>query len=125
VASASRHREWAARNEAIYKDVRQLHPEWSDWAITILFYAALHELKAVFIDAKPHFQAQNLAIPQTHAEIKAALRTHPPWKVLAAHYGSFLGWSKRARYHCYLPADMDLDLAERELKLIRDEISAL
>jgi hypothetical protein len=123
--SADEHRRWAQQNEEVYAEIGGRGARRADWALTILFYAAVHEIKAFFVDHPTEARAIYGRLPKTHGEIKETLRKNVQWRSLAAFYEQFLSWSKKTRYHCHMPREQELQFAERQLREIRAEIARL
>jgi hypothetical protein len=88
--TAEDHREISRRNERFYESIGGPEAAWSDWAVTILFYAALHDLTALAIE-------RNLPLPEKHKDMKDVLRVRG-WEALATGYATLLSRSWRARY---------------------------
>jgi hypothetical protein len=125
VPSASQHRAWAIQNVGVYRALRADLSPWRDWALTVLFYVAVHDLKAFFAANRGYFSAQGKKLPETHGELKAALRKNPAWKPLAKHYEGLLGKSKRTRYGCWTPSEGDLATYRKALRAFRREIKRM
>lgn len=123
MASAKGHREKAASNEAFYEELKAGSPARSDWALTALFYAAVHEVIAFLIDNEATVE-QYGSLPARHSERIRILNEHTPWQPLAALYKTFQIWSNRGRYTLWDPVENDLKFAELQLKMIRDFIAA-
>jgi len=93
-----RHIEQLNHNTAFHSSVCTSFPDqFYDWKITVLFYAALHCIKA-------HFRNKNIDIGNTHAEIERNINpriTHAPHKVNKGcwhNYKSLYRYSQTARY---------------------------
>jgi hypothetical protein len=86
--TAEEHRAISRRNERFFDSI--VDSEWPDWAMTVLFYAALHELAALA-------RERNLPFPENHKEMKTVLRNEG-WQDLATRYAVLLSRSYRARY---------------------------
>jgi hypothetical protein len=90
-ALASRHLARARQHYAAYQRLKA-SSEDLDWAVTILFYTALHLVQAYFaITAATAFD-----LPRTHQErlTRIGLRLTPVYK----HYRTLEDLSKQARY---------------------------
>jgi hypothetical protein len=116
MASAERHREWAQRNEQFYSAIGGADGEWPDWAITALFYTALHEIAAFL---RTHGQPAH-----SHKAIRGALRANPAWTDIAAIYEQLQTWSETSRYHCIILEPHKIKLAENLLAQLREKLAA-
>jgi hypothetical protein len=118
VALAVEHQSWSEANEAFYRDVlagdKSPNP---DWAMTVLFYAAVHAIEAALV----HVGAKGR---RTHTTRKEELDKRG-WRTLTALYGTLYTRSLDSRYHCIRPSQMQLALAEQALSQVRAEIAAL
>lgn len=123
MASAQTHRDKAQENEAFALEIEAGTPKRPDWALTLLFYAAVHEVLAFLVDNRAICETYG-EFPKRHSERIALLDTHTPWRPLAALYKDFLIWSSKARYDLWPPGDNDLQLAKVQLRFIRDFIAA-
>ncbi|HEV3323066.1 MAG TPA: hypothetical protein VG147_12870 [Solirubrobacteraceae bacterium] len=47
--SATEHQSWAQQNKQFYEFIGGSHSQWPDWAMTALFYAAMHEIQAALV----------------------------------------------------------------------------
>jgi hypothetical protein len=106
-----------------YRELRRSQRAARDWGLTVLFYVAVHDIKAFFETRRSSFAGQR--VPVTHAQVKTALRATPAWKILATYYETFFGYSKRTRYGCWMPSEADLAKARKLLRMMRREIKSL
>jgi len=124
VPTAEQHEAQAAANREFYDAIGGADSEQPDWALTILFYAAVHEIGVLFANNRATIIGYRLKWPpETHSERKEVLRTHVPWNRLASHYGHFESWSRKTRYDCVRPDRERLLKMEAVLQLIKDEIA--
>lgn len=114
--NADRHRSISSRNLKCYEHLRS-KPQWSDWAMTVLFYVAHHELMAFLAD-------QGERQPGKHGEMKDALK-RPEWKHLADIHSTLLGYSHRARYFGGRFHGNQLDDAYNEVVKLQEAIAAI
>lgn len=115
--SAAHHRRVAARNLrlSIHLDA---HPEWSDWAETSIFYAAHHEVMALF-------RERDIVMPEKkHGQMTRLLRDEG-WPEMAKIHGALLGRSYRARYHGGNSTRAALDDSRQQLATLKELIYAL
>ena len=88
--TADEHRGISQRNEKVFNEIGGVDAAASDWAITVLFYAAHHELSALIRD-------RGLPVPDDHREMKSTLRGQG-LDELAVIHATLLSRSHRARY---------------------------
>jgi hypothetical protein len=115
----SEHREWASRNERFAESLSG--SEWSDWEMTALFYAAVHEVAAFIQARKPELAAHGIPFPTKHGPIIDVLTKHYP--SIALPYDSIMDRGWKSRYRCKEYSDTDLKLARVQLQNLRDEIA--
>jgi len=113
VASSKDHWEQARGNEGFYEEIGADQSRTPDWAITVLFYAALHYAKAAFVHQG--------VTPGNHTELKATMRQR--FRSIAPVYESLEDASRRARYDCERPQRDDLQRAKQHLSDISGEIA--
>lgn len=118
-ASAQDHRQWAQDNETFYDAIGGSGSQWPAWAMTAVFYVALHEVRACFLD--------NGGIRLgAHDRTRVALRKNlPRTQILNRHYTRLYDWSVRTRYKGWRPSQAELQRAEQSLRQIRSEIARL
>jgi uncharacterized protein (UPF0332 family) len=83
------HLDKALRNQQLADVLAQT--AFSDWAVTVYFYAALHYAHAVLADYGQH--------PQSHETAGALVRKNPVLKKVWAEYKSLQIASRNARYY--------------------------
>jgi hypothetical protein len=113
MASSKDHWEQARGNESFYEEIGADRSGTPDWAITVLFYAALHYAKAAFAH-------QGITLG-SHAELKTTMRNR--FRSVAPVYESLEDASRRARYDCVRPQRDELQRAKQHLSDISDEIA--
>lgn len=121
--AAATHREWAKRNKELFDYIGGAASHWSDWSMTLLFYAAVHEVSAFLVDNAATVQAAGLALPSNHAERKAVLRKC--WPQLATYYEPLEQRSWGARYKCRRFGENEIKIGEKLLEGLRKEIAKL
>lgn len=95
----------------------EVAPEDVDWALTLLFYAAMHLVQAYAVE----FCDQNLRhfVPRSHSDRERFVALHLP-AALFTPYKRLYSGSMRARYELYLPTLEELhrywDLAFEPLR---------
>jgi uncharacterized protein (UPF0332 family) len=113
--SAAEHQSWAQQNEAFYRHIGGNHSQWPDWAMSVLFYTAVHEIQAALVASGSR--------PRNHESRMVTLREK--WPTLGTLYETLFDRSKRVRYLCNRPSQMELALAEAALTQVRAEITKL
>jgi hypothetical protein len=114
MASSTDHLVQAQGNESFYEDIGADRSSTPEWAMTILFYAALHYAQAALI----HLQGTG---PGDHKERKQAIRT--TFGAIAPDYESLEDASRRARYECERPKRDELQAAQQLVRGIANEIA--
>jgi uncharacterized protein (UPF0332 family) len=113
--SAAEHQSWAQQNEAFYQHIGGSHSQWPDWAMSALFYAAVHEIQAALVASSSR--------PRDHKERMVILREK--WPTLGTLYETLFTRSRQARYECHRHSQADLALAEVALTQVKSEIAKL
>jgi len=79
VPSAADHRSIAARNEAFYRDLCGQEPMRGDWAMTVLFYIAVHEVQAVIVKNRWYVKVHGRPkVPDDHGQRLTAIGENCP-----------------------------------------------
>jgi hypothetical protein len=126
VPTADEHRAQAAENLAFYNEIGGVASARKDWALTILFYAAVHEVAAFLADQKGAVIGMGQKWPVTgHPDRITVLTKKVFWNRLATYYRNFYDWSRRTRYDCEIPDEERVRKMEDLLQRIKDEIAAL
>jgi hypothetical protein len=94
----------AQRNETFY--ARLDKTAQGDWAMTVLFYAALH-----YVDS---YLVQYLGPPSSHAERDDFSRRFPVLRGVRDAYRALKDFSTEARYRGHLFTRAELDAAEAD-----------
>ena len=124
--TAEEHRQQAAANKEFYDELIAAGDDHWDWALTVLFYAVVHEIGALLADNRATVIGHRCAYPPAgHRERKAILRAHRPWNALAKHYEYFEGWSRKTRYECLRPDAATIEKMEDLYARILSEIAAV
>jgi hypothetical protein len=113
MATSRDHWEQARGNEGFYEEIGADRSSTPEWAMTALFYAALHYAQAAFV-----FLGVS---PSDHTERKRALRT--TFRSVAPVYEALEDASRRARYECDKPQPGELQKAQKSLRDIAGEIA--
>jgi hypothetical protein len=106
--TAAEHYGWSRQNEAFYATLGGIGTPNPDWAVTVLFYAAVHAAQAALVAKQ--YQPR----PRTHEDRKVALRRECPQ--VAAWYETLEQRSRLARYECDLPSGNTVALMEAALQ---------
>lgn len=116
MASSLAHLTQAQTNEGFYEDLGAERSNTPEWAMTVLFYAAVHYVQAACVHLR--YQPE----PSDHKERKKAIRTE--FRGIASDYESLEDASRRARYECVKPARQELVDAKKQLREIAGQIAA-
>ena len=122
MASAKEHRAWAKRTEAFYNSLGGAQAKDAEWAMTALFYTALHEIQAFLVSRASTLSAAGIAVPWGHKERREVLSQR--YGKLAPLYDRFLDLDRQGRYDCIVPTEDDLKDAEKLLQRIRTQIKS-
>lgn len=115
MASSSDHFSQAQSNEGFYETLGADSSTTPEWAMTVLFYAALHYAQAAFV------HLNSASAPTDHDKRKRAIRTQ--FRAIAAPYEALYDASRRARYDCIRPQPQQLTAAYQQLRQIAEEIA--
>lgn len=121
MANVSQHLEQARRNEQFLATLDLPSSTYLDWAVTIIFYAALHYLRALFA----YHHVTNIA---RYGDMDKAfdrillLKRHPE---IYSDYRQLKDDSREARYNIWRPSLGEvIDFRDGELQRIRDFVLA-
>ncbi|MBM4033487.1 MAG: hypothetical protein FJ291_17125 [Planctomycetes bacterium] len=103
MATREKHLAQAGANRAFYEELLD-RPQYRDWAVTALFYAAVH-----YVDAFLHPRH-----PADHGTRNHLIRTSPLLQPLYVKYRRLQDRSQDARYECYDPTREELVRMRRE-----------
>lgn len=115
MASSSEHYAQAQSNEGFYENLGAERSTTPEWAMTVLFYSALHYAQAAFVYLNPS------ELPSDHGQRKKAIRTQ--FRNIATEYEALYDASRRARYDCIPPEKQELSAAQKRLRKIAEEIA--
>jgi hypothetical protein len=115
MASSLDHFQQAQSNEGFYEALGADSSTTPEWAMTVLFYSALHYVQAALI----HLQSGSA--PTDHDKRRGAVRTQ--FRSIAGKYEALYNASIRARYECARPKPAQLASAQQELRAIATEIA--
>jgi hypothetical protein len=113
--SSLEHLTQAQANEAFFESLGADRAQSPDWAVTALFYSALHYAQAGFV-----YLLNNRA-PMNHQDRKGAIRTR--FRPIAKDYEKLYDASRRARYDCIPPTRQQLQEAQKLVAAIAAEIA--
>lgn len=99
----------AERNEKFAETVSKT--AYIEWAVTMLFYSALHYVDAILAASAVH--------PETHTQRGDAIGTNPTLQAVRAEYRILETLSKNARYRAMKIEPSDLDEAQRNFGVLR------
>lgn len=103
MTTREQHLAQANANKALYEELLD-RPAYRDWALTVLFYAALHYVDAFLFPRNP----------PDHGTRNQMVRTTPLLRALYAKYRRLQERSQDARYECHDPTREELVRARRE-----------
>lgn len=107
------HVEKAERNEA-FAEYLATKSKYIDWAVTVLFYAAVHYIDAVLAVSQVH--------PEDHKERKAAIAVNDTLKIVYAEYRKLETLSWNARYFAMPITADDWNKIKPEFNALRGHI---
>jgi len=126
----SQHTEQAEHNRALLYSLMQQneHIKFSDWYVTIAFYAALHYFEAMLFFVKPVITAGRAVehsdalcgvyrVYSKHRARDLAMRTF--FQQIYASYSALYRMSRTARYNCHRPGKHDWERAETLLDSVK------
>lgn len=110
------HYDQAQRNEELYNELGGSRSKRPEWAVTVLFYVAVHEVEAMFrkrrwLGSADHYERRQ--------------RIQGLSSDLATAYDSLEDMSRQARYECVRHSEARIALAEISLSIVRREIAKL
>jgi hypothetical protein len=113
VPTSAEHLAWAENNEKIFGSIRK---KWPDWAATLLFYVAVHEVQALILD-------NTAERPHSHEDRNNVIKKQ--WlSTVWPPYAHLRQLSREARYECVTPSDGDLNTAVLALARFRAAVSS-
>ena len=92
--SVSEHLKQTERNESLYRDLCRLYtsvPEYTEWEVVALFYAALHHVDAWLASSEG-------VHPRNHAQRNAFVRNNSALNPISDQYARLYRLSVMARY---------------------------
>jgi hypothetical protein len=117
MASVAEHLEQARHNEAFLGSLDLQSTPYLDWAVTIIFYAALHYLRALFADNLITNISRYGDMDKAFDRL-ALLKKNP---TVYNDYRQLKDDSRDTRYNMWRPASADVvDFRDGELRRIRD-----
>lgn len=110
----------AEHNEALYSHLDQAAPEYADWQVTSLFYAALH-----YVDAYLANTASSVH-PQTHQERDRLVSMERGLRRISIDYQELKDRSLDARYRVVrFPADFPDLLWANQFDRVRSHVRSV
>jgi hypothetical protein len=114
LSNAKDHRTKAEHNENF---AATLSSPFHDWAVTVIFYAAVHYIEAYFAKEKPPYHSPNHPLRDSAIGKTAFLK--PIWK----DYRELKNQSGLARYEAHIQfGQLDVDSAKKRLDKLRKHI---
>jgi hypothetical protein len=116
-----RHLQQAEHNEALFSQLEVFSPQFLDWQVTTLFYAALHYVDAYLATAPP-----TGVHPDTHRDRLHLVETERNLRPIARDYRLLMTQSVQARYEAVrFTASEVASFRAEEFARIRSRIRAL
>lgn len=112
---ADDHIQRAEKNEAFAGALNRTDPVQADWAITALFYGALH-----YIDA--YFLSHGRGRPRTHGQREPRIRDSADLIGIWPDYRRLKDMSLAARYDIANYAEADFNVAANALAKVRSHV---
>ncbi len=112
------HEAWASKNRSFFEEAsgkRVRH--WDGWAVTVLFYTALHKVKALLADRGD--------VSVSHKDTLRYLQKDPAFLRLSSLYSDMLQASIDARYNCVAHGPNEIKEQEANLADIDREVTDL
>ena len=97
--------------------LRPANPVVSGWAITVLFYSALHYVEAYNAKYNCHFG--------THDDLKRDISRNPQLSAIYDDYSDLLNFSWNARYRSVVYGEAELNEAKEYHEAVQKHISNL
>lgn len=114
MARVTEHLDWAEENERTAQRLDKSNPNQAAWAITIVFYAALHYVDAYVL---AHFRSR----PVDHAERDDIVRSDDSeLKTIAVSYRRLKDMSRQARYQLAHYSEREYQAAVEHLRTVRN-----
>lgn len=102
----------AEHNEKLASTLSQT--AYLDWAVTVIFYAALHYVDAILAASVVH--------PETHSERNDAIGTNATLMTIRAEYRILETLSRNARYRSMKINPEDLQQAQTNFSVLRTHL---
>lgn len=127
--TSPKHEAQAQHNELFKARIsKKIEEDFSDWEITVMFYAGLHHIRTFLSAEDPDWQARRVTHTEIEKELEQrAIMDSAKFDVLANSFKDLKSYSQDARYNC-LPPRRHLDrMSECEVNLrrIREGVAKL
>ena len=121
----AQHIEQAEHNESTLAFWHQQgkQTEFSDWYVTVSFYAALHYFEAMITVVKPTAVGDIVEHTSDHHSRNNTMRS--AFNRIYGTYARLYQMSKAARYNCHTPRSHKWPLAEKYLADVKQECGKL
>jgi len=110
-------------NTLVFWSKQDKQAEFSDWYVTISFYASLHYFEAMIAIAKPTTAGGIIEHSPDHRTRNSTMRTD--FNRIYGKYARLYQMSKVARYNCHIPNSHKWPLAEKYLADVKNECGKL
>jgi hypothetical protein len=107
----------ADENKKFGLGMNATHPTSAGWALTALFYSALHYTEAYFFYTSVK--------RDNHVDRNNAIKFDPKLKAIYSHYKHLFDYSLNARYRLNVYGKSDVDKAKPSLDAVERHIKAL
>jgi len=107
----TQHLKKAKENESLAATMNLAVPAASDWAITMLFYAAVHYVEAFFSKAGQHLKRHKLRVN--------AIQANPRLRPIYLDYRELQTYSETARYQAVFFTAADVVPVRRHLESVK------
>jgi hypothetical protein len=116
VPDLAKHCKQASNNKILSTKLPAI-PGSDDWAVTVLFYVAVHYVEAYFSLQNQHYQM--------HGSRETAIRRDPRINAIFTDYREMYEYSRTARYDCPEFDDAAIEAVQKRLKNIEGIILPL
>ena len=125
MAASADHEQQASRNRDFYTEIGAENTQWPEWALTALFYTAVHQVQAVIVRKgwKVRRKDGSLKFPDVHEERLRVINRE--CRQIETDFRLLKQWSEGARYECRAFAPHNVKLAERTLDQITAELAKI
>ncbi len=113
----TQHLKKATENESLAASLNLAVPAASDWAITMLFYAAVHYVEAFFSKTGQHLKRHKLRVN--------AIQANPKLRPIYLDYRELQTYSETARYQAVFFTAADVVPVKKHLENVKNLLTPL